>query len=87
MIRGISRQIIEVQETGSAYNEKAYLVLKPEYASAEREVLEREARKILKKMDAPSGMKRTVSRWKWIARAGIFAALGVGSAAICLWIW
>ena len=56
MIRGISRQIIEVKETGNMYYESAYLVVKPEYASAERELLELEARKILRSMDAPSVM-------------------------------
>ena len=51
MIRGVSRQIIEVKETGNVYYERAYLVVRPEYARAERELLEKEARKILRKLD------------------------------------
>ena len=53
MIRGINRQIIDVPDTGSVYYERAYLVVKPEFASAEHDLLAREARKVLKGMDAP----------------------------------
>ncbi len=86
MIRGISRQVIEVKETGSAYYERAFLVLRPEYASAERALLEREARRLLRKMDAPAGMKRLAGRWKWTARAGAAAALLSGAAAAFAWL-
>ena len=86
MIRGISRQIIEVQETGNVYYERAYLVVKPEYASAEREILEKEARKILKQMDAPSGMKRLGNKWKWTLRLGICALAAAAAMALCLWL-
>ncbi|WP_101697334.1 hypothetical protein [Clostridium minihomine] len=68
MIRGISRQIIEVRETGNIYYESAYLVVKPEYASAERELLEKEARKILRSLDAPSGMKKARGTSFWLTR-------------------
>lgn len=68
MIRGISRQIIEVQDTENIYYERAYLVVKPEYANAERAILEREARKILRKMDAPSGMKKEKQISYWLLR-------------------
>lgn len=58
MIKGINRQIIEINQTGSLYYEKALLIVKPEFASAQQQVLEREALRILKKMDAPSIYKR-----------------------------
>ncbi|MGN0498698.1 MAG: hypothetical protein ACI4F6_06535 [Acutalibacteraceae bacterium] len=58
MIKGINRQIIEINQTGSLYYEKALLIVKPEFASAQQQVLEREALRILKKMDAPSSYKR-----------------------------
>ena len=57
MIRGVSKQIIEVKETDNLYYESAYLVVKPEFANAERAVLEREALKLLRAMDAPSGSR------------------------------
>ena len=83
MIKGISRRIIEVQETGSLYYERAYLVVKPEYDSAERQILEEEAKKILRDLDAPSTWKRRgIFRWKramWVLCAlltgGLLTAL------------
>ncbi|MCI9575531.1 MAG: hypothetical protein HFJ84_02410 [Clostridiales bacterium] len=83
MIRGINRQIIDVQDTGSTYYERAYLVVKPEFASAERELLEKEARKVLKSMDAPSGMKRANTKLAWFIRLLAAAGLGAGIMAIC----
>ena len=62
MVKGISRQIIEVQETGNPYYEKAYFVVKPAYDDAERAVLEKEARKLLKKMDAPGALRKRARR-------------------------
>ena len=48
MIKGINRSIIEVLDTGSVYYERALLVIKPEYASAQRELLEQEAKSFSK---------------------------------------
>ena len=57
MIKGVSRQIIELKDTGSLYYEKAWLVVKPQYASAQQSLLLEEARKMLRKADIPSSMK------------------------------
>lgn len=57
MIKGISHQIIEISDTQNRYYERALLVLRPEYACASRELLEKEARKMLSKMDTVSGIK------------------------------
>lgn len=79
MIKGISRQIIEVQETGSVYYERAYFVVKPEYDSAQRQALEKEALKVLRSIDAPSGLKRrgkiVLKKALWLACAAIAGAL------------
>ena len=58
MIKGVNRQIIEINRTGSLYYEKALLIVKPEFSSAQQQLLEREALRLLKKMDAPSSYKR-----------------------------
>ncbi len=84
MIRGVSRQIIEVQETGNAYYEKAYLIVNPEFAGVERQLLEREARKVLKSMGAPSGMKKARHVWHWVWRLGVSASIGAGIMALCI---
>lgn len=84
MIRGISRQIIEVKETENPYYESAYLVVKPEYASAERAVLEREALKVLRTMDAPSTLKRRLTRLSPWLRLLLPTLLGAGIASVFL---
>lgn len=87
MIRGVSRQIIEVQETGNVYYEKAYLIVNPEFAGAERELLEREARKVIKSMGAPSGMKKAGRIWHWVWRLGVSAVAGAGIMALCIFLF
>ena len=57
MLRGINHTVIEVNETGNEYYERAILFVRPEYASAQRAVLEDEARKMLKRLDAPSAIR------------------------------
>ncbi len=58
MIKGVNRQIIEINNTGNLYYEKALLIVKPEFASAQQQLLEREAMKLMRTMDAPSSYKR-----------------------------
>ena len=57
MLKGINHSVIEVNDTGNEYYERAILMIRPEYASAQRSVLEREAKKMLREMDAPSAVK------------------------------
>lgn len=83
MIKGINRSIIEVSETGSVYYERAILVIKPEYASVQRDVLENEARKILGEMGAPSSLKRGHSKIKKAALLILSASVGAFITALC----
>ena len=83
MIRGVSRQIIEVKETDNRYYESAYLVVKPEFASAERAILEREALKMLKTRDAPFGIKR---RWGRLTACLRFLLPALFGAAIATFL-
>lgn len=84
LIKGINRHIIEITDTDSAYYERALLVIKPEYASAERELLEKEARKVLKDLGAPSSIKRRNRVFYWLVRLGTAAVLGAGITALIL---
>ena len=43
MIKAISRQVLEVFDTGNAYFEKAWLMVSPEFSSSDSERLEAEA--------------------------------------------
>lgn len=57
MIKGINHQVIEVTQTDNRYYERAFLVLRPEFASAQRDMLEKEAKRMLKSMDTVSCAK------------------------------
>lgn len=80
MIKGINRHVIEVTETESAYYERALLVVKPEYASVERELLEKEAKRVLKDLGAPSCLKKPKRVLYWAARLMPAAAVGAAIA-------
>ncbi len=87
MVRGISRQIIEVPDTGNIYYEKAYLVVKPEFSHAQRAVLEKEARRVLRTMDAPSALKQKNKKWPLFLRLFAAALMGAGVMAGCLFLF
>lgn len=76
MIKGVNRHIIEVTNTGSVYYERALLVLRPEYSSVERELLEKEARKLIRGMAAPSAIKKKRAIFLWLVRFSISALIG-----------
>lgn len=76
MIKGINRQIIEVETTSSTYYEKAWLVIKPEYANLQQQLLEKEAKKMLKDLDIPSSMKFKRNFAFWMLRLGTAALCG-----------
>ena len=75
MVRGVSRQIIEVPDTGNIYYEKAYLVVKPEFSDAQRA------------MDAPSGIKRKNIKWMTALRFLAAALVGAGIMAGCFFLF
>lgn len=70
MIKGINHQVIEITDTQNRYYERALLVLRPEYASISHQLLEKEARSLLQKMDTISTAKP-----KAVLRARIFSAV------------
>ena len=82
MIKGISHQIIEVSDTNNKYYERALLVLRPEYASISNEVLEREAKKMLKDMDTVSSAKPKRLLLSRILCCCLYCAIGVLSTVI-----
>ena len=82
MIKGIRHQIIEVTDTNNKYYERALLVLRPEYASVSNEVLEREAKKMLKAMDTVSSAKPKQLLLSRILCCCLYCAIGVLSTVI-----
>lgn len=82
MIKGINRQIIELSQTPSTYYEKAWLIVKPEYANLHEHLLEKEAKKLLKELDAPSSMKTKHNLGFWAWRLGLSALSGAAVTLI-----
>lgn len=87
MVRGVSRQIIEVPDTGNIYYEKAYLVVKPEFSDAQRTLLEKEAKRVLREMDAPSSIKRKNKKWITALYFLVAALVGAGLMAGCFFLF
>lgn len=58
LIRGVNRQIIEVTEINNAYYEKAFLFLRPEYTETQKDILEKEAKTLLKYIGKPATIKK-----------------------------
>lgn len=81
MIKGINRQVIEINDTGTVYYEKAWLMVKPAYADLQQSLLEKEAHSLLKDLDAPSTMKTKRHFGFWLFRMGLAALCG---AAVCI---
>jgi len=82
MIRGVNRQVIEVNKTGSVYFERALLVVNPIFSDMEKDVLEREAKEVMEKLgqqpaatDAAEKKLHFIKRWSGFLAAGILGAL------------
>lgn len=58
MIKAISRQVLEVVDTGNAYFDKAWLMVAPELTSADRSTLEAEAAEYICSLDPPGAFKQ-----------------------------
>lgn len=86
MLRGVNRQVLEITETNNLYYEKALLVIRPEYSNAQRSLLEREAKLMLKRMKPPSAIKVRKKLLYWSLRLGLSAILGAGISAIVILI-
>lgn len=87
MIKGINRQVIEVRDTGSIYYEQAWFMVRPEYTRMQHNVLEKEARSIIKKTGAPSCTTPKRNLLFWATRLGASAVTGsLVTAAIIWWL-
>ena len=82
MIKGVNRQVVEINDTGSVYFERALFFVKPEYAGLGEARLREKARKAAglssrppdKKPPAADRLKRALQ----LAAAGISGAVAAG---------
>ena len=78
MIKAINRQMLEIIDTGNAYFDRAWLLISPELAGSDREILEREAAQYLFALDPPGMIKVRRRRSLQILRliaAAVFGGL------------
>lgn len=68
--------MIEVCDTDNIYYERAFLVLRPEYACAAKDILEKEAKKLISQMDTISIADNKKLLRKKILHAFVFSTLG-----------
>ncbi len=79
MIKGISRQIVEITDTQSPYFERMFLVVRQQCAECPPAVLDREAHKMITPATAYSGLKHARRRYickqiGWILLGGALGA-------------
>ena len=58
MIKGVSRQILEITHTGNPYFERAFLVVNPSFTDRPDDKLQQEAQRVLRAQSGYSGLRR-----------------------------
>ncbi|MBQ1388335.1 MAG: hypothetical protein IIY78_01780 [Clostridia bacterium] len=81
MIKAISRQILEVSDTGSAYFDHAWLMVSPQFSTAKPEYISAQAENYLGSLDAPSGIKRSGTKRRLILSLYCLLSAAIGAAA------
>lgn len=78
MIKGVSKQVLEVTNPENPYFEKIVFFVKPQYAKEDRVRLEREAHSLVRCAGRPPRVRRSPKeRWRFALRCGLSALVGV----------
>ncbi len=84
MIKGIDKQIIEINNIDNPYYERAFLIVSPEYEKIEKNILKNEANSFLNALDKPSSIKKSSCLFYWAIRLGTSALIGSVITAIII---
>lgn len=77
MVKGINRQVLELNETGSRYFEKAFFFVKPEYSRESESVLRQSAlRAVSNGLGVPKSRRQRVK-----SKIALFVELLVSAGA------
>ena len=87
MIKAISRNMLEVVDTGNAYFDKAWLLVAPELAHCSSDILEAEASDYICSIDPPSVFKQRSRLLPKAARYLFSAAVGGLVTALMLQLY
>lgn len=78
MIKGVSKQVLEVTNPENPYFEKIVFFVKPQYEDKQRSELEKEAKALVKQAKRPPKTKRTKKEIIRLSlRCGLCALAGV----------
>ena len=77
MVKGINRQVLELNDTGSRYFEKAFFFVKPEYSRESESVLRQSA---LRAVNDGLGVPKS-RRQKIKSKVSLFAELLISAGA------
>lgn len=84
MIKGIKKQMIEVNEIDHPYYEKAFLVVKPEYSNFKEKVLKKGARELVKKWEISAFAKKREQIFSTALKFGLAAGIGAGLTVLAM---
>ncbi len=68
MIKGVSRQVVEVTNTGNPFFERALLVVRPSYTDQPTDTLQKAAQHVLHSQNGYTGLQRA-RRWRYMRQA------------------
>lgn len=82
MIKGVNRQMVEVNQTESEYFERILFIVKPEYAGMHEAKLREQASRIANSAGAPPVTKK--KKFGFASAAKMTAAAGMGAAVTAI---
>ncbi len=89
MIKGVQRQIIEVNDTGNPYFERALLIVRPGYTEETHgERVREEARRLLRQADGYTGLRysQRIRRLRRIRVALFSSAAGMAVGGLLVYL-
>ena len=84
MIKGVNRQIVEVNQTESDYFERIIFIVRPEYKSACSSVLKSEAGKLSKDAIESIEALPKAKKSRFLPLIKLVSAAGIGAAAMAV---
>lgn len=84
MLKGVSRQILEIAQTENPYFERAFLVVRPVCQDFSVEQLNKAAHKFLQQQSPYSGLKRAKQKQRLSSLFCLFAGGALGAVLVSL---
>ncbi len=79
MVKGVSKSVIEISETGNRYFSKVILYVSPEFSSASEQKLKKEASRLIEEFDLTG---RFIPLRKTMRKRKLLAVSILGSSAL-----